>query len=495
MSKLRDLTERHPVPAALGLFAALAAVGRVAFYAAPASRDTGQYMYVGDVILDGGTPYLDAANNKGPANFVLWAFFRGICDGSPLALRLLLIAVTAVAALAVALYVAHYAGRAAGLLAGITLALLSSAAGFEGYDPSISQFGIAPMVGAWAIATRRGRNSWLAAGALASLAFLLNPAFGIAIPFVAWELWRQEPAERQARVRRIGIAAAGALAVAAPFAIWLGLAGALDDMVNQVFGQAERALGPGGSGPGVGGLQSAPMGDAPLQFLLDLPDSLLWIAGLAGCAIAYRDRRLRHAAVASALWIGAAWLRVELANYEFPNQYVPGLAGISAGIALGIASVWPAEPARRTALAILVLAAPLWTAVAVPQLQQLEIPADQRGNTYTKPVVDFLESSTEPGSTLQVAGYDPQVYWLADRRSPTRFFDSFGLSGRDDYVAERRRDLFADPPDAVAALPEMLPLDADLEELVATEGYRLAYDEGAQVWLRDPGAAGSSLSP
>lgn len=474
------------------LFVALAAIGRPASYASPPAPDMGQYMYVGGVVLDGGTPYVDVANNKGPANFLLWAVLRGVSGDSPVGLRIMLLLVAGFAALALSAYVAHYAGRAAGLLAGATLALLSSSFALEAFDPNNAQFGIAPMIGGWALATRGGAAAAFGTGALAAFAALLNPAFALAAPFAAWELWRSTPPDNAARRRIAALALAGVAAVGGFFALWLGLAGALDDMVIQVFGQVSRAVeadSPGGGLPGA--TQSI---DAPLGFLVNIPDSLLWIAGLAGSVVAMRVRALRPAAIAAALWIVASIARIEIASYSFPNQYVPGLAGISAGLALGIASVWSGGVRRRLALAALVLAPLIWSAVAAPQLRQLGIPAEDRGNSLVSDAADFLEATTDPGDTVAVAGYDPQVLWLADRRAPSRFFDPFGLSQRDEYVAERREDLFARPPAAVVALP-LVPLDPDLEDLLDTGAYVRIPDLEFDVWLRRDQAPAKNAQP
>jgi hypothetical protein len=87
-------------------------------------------------------------------------------------------------------------------------------------------------------------------------------------------------------------------------------------------------------------------------------------------------------------------------------------------------------------------------------------------------------------------GADPEVYWLAGRRAPTRYFDYY-LPVRDaGAAAERMRALEHAPPAAIGALPDG-DATADLpaiQPFIDAHGYRLAFDrEGAKVWLR-PGA-------
>ena len=135
---------------------------------APLINDTGQYLYVGETMLDGGTPYVDAANNKGPVTYLLFALIELVSGTHPVARSARRCCVFAgLAALALAGYVAHYAGRAAGVVAGVTLALLAGAPALQGSDPNTEQFGIAPMVGAWYLATRGSARTAAAAGGAA----------------------------------------------------------------------------------------------------------------------------------------------------------------------------------------------------------------------------------------------------------------------------------------------------------------------------------------
>ena len=469
------IATRRNASAAYGALVLLVVAGRLAWFGAPPGGDLGQYMYMGGVVLDGGAPYADAANNKGPATFLLFALLRLVCGGSPDAVRLVLVLVAAVGAVAVGRIVAHHAGTAAGAVAAVAYALLSSAVAFEGGDPNNTQFGVVAMVGAWALATLSHRRAPFAAGATAAFAFWMNPAFGIALPFVAWEL----ALSSQRRVALRG-GAAGAAVVSVVLLGWMAATGVVNQMGMQVFGKVSRTVVAGG-GAAEGAVAER---SGPLSFVLELPEPPLWAAGLVACAIAARERRLRPLAVAAALWIALGWLRVEVAGYAFANQYVPVLAGIAMALALAIAAVWRDGLRERVAVAVLVLAVPVWSAVVEPQLTAFALPVAQRGNPLVDPVVDVVRDRTQPGDTVQMAESDAQVLWLADRRAPTRFFDSFGIGGRERYLAEWRALLEADPPDAVAALPDRL-IDPALQALLDSGAYELVHDrDGARVWLR-----------
>ena len=65
-----------PWVAALVLFAAIAAVTRPATFNAPLEYDPPLYLYGGNLILHGHTPYVDMIATKGPATYLLFAGIR-----------------------------------------------------------------------------------------------------------------------------------------------------------------------------------------------------------------------------------------------------------------------------------------------------------------------------------------------------------------------------------------------------------------------------------
>ena len=475
----RGFWQRHPAIAGYPMLLALVWLTRPSSWQEPVSHDPGQYLYVGQTILDGGTPYADAANNKGPLLYLLFAAIKLASGTSVAGMRVVLALLTALAALAVAGYVARAAGRAAGVLASVSFAVLSSAVPLDGDYPNSTQLGVAPVAGAWYLATRPGSRYALAAGAATGAAIAINVSLAIVAPFVAWELWRSAGAE--GRLRRFAAAAAGAFVVIVPLVAWIGLAGALDDMWENIFEQVRRV-------GGVSGVQArSASGDlSDPHFLFSVPAGSLWVAGLLGAAIAARERSLRAPAIASAVWIVLAWLRVKSASYEFVQHYYPGLVGIAAGLALGVASLWAQRLRDRVALSVLVLTLAAWPYVISQQFALLDLPPWQRGDPVMaeqEPVAAFIRANTSRSDRIQVAGSTAQVYWLADRRAPTRWFDENSLRGRPDWARQRGNELRARPPAAIVALAPYQP-EPDLQQLLAERRYRLAYDvRGARVWL------------
>ena len=457
--------------------AVVAAVARASSYHVPLNRDTGQLLYGGDVILEGGTPYTDAALNKGPAAYLLFALVRAVSGRSEVVVRLTLLVTVIVAAIAIAACLRRVAGRDAGLLGGLLFAVLAPCAGFQGDDPNLPQYAVAPMAVALALAVRGGWVASAGAGVATALTGLLSPAFLIPLvpALLVIGLWHG----RETYLRRVGIAVASAAVVGAAVLAWLALSGAIDDLLVQVPG-----------------LQEAPRTERffSLRRLLEVPDRGLWIAGLVGASVALREPSLRLPAMAAVMWIVLSWARLKIGDYivndsEYPHHAYPAIVGIVLGLALGIASLWPPSSWGRAALAALVLVAPVTTSVASPQIDAFKRPPHERGigseawgASYK--LAGFIDDRTRPNDSLFVAASNPELYWLADRRAPTRFFETFSLGADASYARQRAQELRRAPPRAIAVVTGN-SLDPVLQELVREKGYRLALNvsEG-RVWLR-----------
>jgi hypothetical protein len=479
---LRAFALRHPLAVSLVVYGIVAALLRPATWYTPLFEDAAQNLYVGQAIFDGGTPYVDAANNKGPVTFLLYGLIGVLVGTSNLLLKVTVVLVTAVAAALVASYVARYAGRAVGFLAGLTFALFSSTADLLGYEPITEVYGIVPMLGAWYLASRGGFRSGAGAGACAAIATLMDPAFAIIVPIAGLELWRRGR-EGGTTGELFGWAVVAASAVTSIVLFWLGVADAIDDMLTQGFGHFRNEVDAGGAPQAFSGETSG------FYRFVTTPAGGLWIAAAIGAFLAWRTPRLRPLAVPSLLWLALTFVRVKVVDYELYHQFFLALPGIAVGIAAGIASLSSPAVRSRVALATLVLAVPVVTLVVGPQWRSLQRPASERfgvGTAYaaTDPVADFIRENTAPEDRIFVGGHAAQVYWLAERKAPTRFFDDFPVVQEAKYKRERDRALGDDPPAAIVIMPNTPP-DDTLRAFIARLRYQLAFEErGARVYLK-----------
>jgi hypothetical protein len=318
----------------------------------------------------------------------------------------------------------------------------------------------------------------------------MNIGFAPVALLVAFELWRARDAEAT-RTVRFALAAAGGLAILVPLFVWLAANGALDEARVQVWQYARRAS--------AGDYVNLPERPFSVRDLLDVNAGTLWILGLAGCAIAFGNRRLRPLAISAALWIVVMWLRVKVnRGPEYAHHFYLGLPGIAAGIAVGVRAVADGVPLRRFALiAALVLVAPVWKYGVAPQWNAFHKPVAERQARFHKAyeIADFVNAHTPRDSTIFVQGSEAEVYWIADRKAPTKYFADYVLwTHRLQLVRERRAELRANPPAAIATIdPEQIyyiGLD-DVSKLVEERGYELKYvRDGVSIWLHPRYAGG-----
>jgi len=483
-NSVRSFVLRHPALASLLLYAAVIALLRPATWYTPLFEDPAQNLYVGQAIFDGGTPYVDAANNKGPLTFLLFGLLGVLAGTSNVVLKLAVVAVTPIAALLVASYVSRYADRAVGVLAGLVFVLFASTGDLLGFEPMTEVFGLVPMTAAWYLASRGTTRSAVGAGVCAAVATFMSPAFAIVIPIAALELWRRGR-ERGTRGLLFAWAGVGAVNAAALVMLWIGLTDAIDDMLKQVLGHVTNAL---DAGPAPESSQvSSETSD--LYDFVTVPAGALWVAAAIGALLAWRTPRLRPLAVPALLWLVLTFLRVKAADDELYHQFYLALPGIAVGLAAGIAALWGPTTRQRVALAALVLAAPVVTLVVGPQWRALQLEPSDRfgvGNNYAlaEPVADFIGENTNTGDRIFAAGRNAQVYWLSERKAPTRFFDSFPVEKEESYRRERNRDLQDSPPKAIVIMPDTPP-DSFVRDLITRLRYQLAFEErGARVYMR-----------
>lgn len=469
------MTSGHPRLVASGIVL-LAAATRTSSYPVALTRDTGQMLYGGMVILHGGTPYTDAALGKGPTTYLLSALLRLIVGRSALDVRLCLLACAILAALALWRYLVHIASPRAGAIAGLAFAALAAIGIFEGEDPDLEQFAVAPM--AITLLLSASKSTWSAAGcgALAAITGLMSPVFLIPLlPAAVWTMCTRGGPWR----RRLCAAIAAALAVVAAVVVWLAIGGALPSFSQQFPGTS--------GGPPVGHLLSA-------SRLIALPARGLWLVSLLGAFAALTQRRLRVAGLCALAWIILSWARVTVGDFlaqdpEYDHHYYPALVGMCAALGLGLEVLWSQRSRRAaggvTAATTLGLLIPL---VIVPEREAYTVPVATRGigaNPWgdANPVARWLDAHTAPNARIFVVGSEPTVLWLADRFSSTRFFDIYSISAYPPYLKQRNADLNRDPPAAIAAL-RFDPPDAALSQFLRVRHYRTAYSTPAgTVWL------------
>ncbi len=437
----------------------------------PFGRDQGVFAAAADLLARGGVPYRDLWDVKPPGIFYLfWASF-GLFGRSQLAPRLLDLIWTLAAALSLwSLGRRFLSPLAAG--AGALFFVLRYVAGSDFWNTTQPDgFASLPLVLAAAalIGAERRRSSGLAlaCGAFVALAVLLKLTLGLflLVPLLAVLLSERDPAS--ARLRRAGAYLLGCLAVLAGVAAVLWRAGALADTVEVLFlwnARYSRLRVP------------LPLASDPLyqtaRFLIGgrrwllFPVGLLALVGTADLALRPASGRLR--------WLLPTWALLMMASVWVQGKYytyhwlpvLPPLALLGGHGLSAVARLPRGARARRAAgaaaLAVVfsLLGAAYWKSLRLPigyltgrtPRSVLLSRWDRHGDfslRADREVASFLQRHTGEGDSIFVWGFEPLIYFLADRRPASRFLYTVPLVtawSPPEWRSELIRDLTQNQP-------------------------------------------------
>lgn len=508
----------------LVLVACLLVAVRLPSLAQPMGADQGLYAYVGERILHGDRPYIDAWDQKPPAIHYTYALMRALwaSDGIVPAAD-----IAAAAAVAILLFLIgrDLASRGVGASAALLFLLLSNPAftrlnGVRVRAQCETFIALAVAAGLYALVRRGGASLWpYAASGLffgVAFAFKYNAAIYAAVA-VAGLL-----AARSLTWRRAA-AFVGGTAIA-PVVFLLLLSPALVQLYEATIEYNLRYSGETYSGPlhFLGYLVTFPIDRAR--------DDALWTLGGAGCAVLLAGSVRSRACLIPVAWVAGACLSIAINGSRGLPQYfvqaAPGLALAAAwaGWILFTSAARSFSPrtarlAVVTAAAVIAIAA--WRVNQFPKLVEQtafdanhllgRTPRDVYLARYADPrkysalgarqVADFMEAHTAPGSPVYVFGFTGAAYVYAGRPSASRFFWSRPViagfnAGRPDYgAAGVLADLERARPGVVALQLHDWAPDVDdsahyflttppLAEWLRANYRQASGPEGFDVWLR-----------
>lgn len=472
-----------PARAVLPLALAFAILGPV--YAAngflqPVHTDAGVFLQAGQTIVDGGAPYLDFWDHKGPLLYLLNAAGVWLTPGHPLGTLILeaVLVWLAMAALGVTM------GGVMGLRHAEPILLFGLAAyvHFHHFGNYTQNWALPGQVLALLAfvhgrgGERAGSRHGLAVGAGLAWGLLLQPTTAAGAALVAaWLV-----------ARRIGLLpwiALGVLGVAGPVLAWLAAKGALADALDQYIGynlayvdnaSREHRLHAGlyfvTRLVAVGLLALAPSGLLALAGAARSPESSPLFPGWSASAV-----RWTVSALGAVLAVEMAMLPLSGRTYSHYAVDIIPVATMIAGVGLERVA-----PARRTA----------WLATLIPALvlghfawaSLIEGPADK---VRQDRAAAFVRAATRPGDTMLVFGVDTSLNFLSDRRPPSRYGFQLPLVFPG-YATPARREEFLV---ALRRSPPRLVVDAGNENFAPLRAPSLPEDradhalDGLRAWV------------
>ncbi len=398
-------------------------------------------------LLDGGTLYRDAIDQRTPLTYGLFAAaFAVFGDNNLYAVRLALAVLVAATAFGVHLVGRRTRDTATGVFAALVFAALSTnllpaSDAFAAHTEwAVIAFTTAGAWWFWRGNSRPGLGLGFGTGALFALAFLSKQPslldFAAPVATSVWLAANGTWKRRDGTLTLAGLLLGFATTVGAT-ALWFASRGALGDAVFYTWTYNLTYY-----GPEIGWLDRAASGLGPLRLLLrEYP--LVLGAGLGSAALLLV--RLAQLAPSPALkrangwhcyllvWAGAALAGAASSGRGFEHytiQCLPPFA-LAAGLALGELStaarrLWTGSHRARATLLALPVAAVLGSTLRHP-LAALEPPLPPPDPALRASA--FIGERTSPDEPLFVWGYNPDIHLYSNRKPAARFVYCSFLTG------------------------------------------------------------------
>lgn len=494
----------------------------------PFGRDHGLYHYVGREWLRGAVPYRDVMEQKTPVIFLVYGLAQALLGEHFWSVRVMEVAWVLIVGAALATVATPRGERPLPGMLGAT-ALLAAVAYFGTLDfwhTAQCEVGASGLtIVALALVHRRAPDAraTIAAGVLSGLAVLAKPTGALlALPVGALAIaygFAAAPRLRGALVTGTRFAL-GALAPFALFVAYLAahrgaLAAAFDVLVrcNAYYVANEAASHSRAEDV------TAVTTWATLHVALLLTPTLAAWMGL-GAAIGARSWALARRYGGALAMLTLATLGVVVQRKFFPYHWGAVLLWLPLPVALAADDLARGAKLhlRSTGLGAAFASALVLFAVALPWRTCEPIAAYRRRSTpaweYARGRIDraaylasiaiphydlpaqeaighWLEAHTSPTDTVALRNFEPAMYAVAHRRSPSRFFWTPWIAWnarayrRHDWLAEDARALVARPPRYLVTADEVISGPESAEHYLPD--YRPVYRHGAHSVLA-PGA-------
>lgn len=401
---------------------------RMVFLHEPFERDEGVYAAIGQQILRGEIPYRDAIEIKTPGILYLYALMISIVGPSMEGVRILTACYSLMTTCAVFWLVRNVAGSAAALWAAFFFAFFSGAPLLQGSSSNSEVFLLLPSVLTICMLFRwldsEKRRFLLASGLFAGVTLMVKT---VAAPLILvlglFVLFRARVDKKiSGHIIDSMIFTVPFIVLSALIAIYFYAHGALDDLIYWCFTFMKRYRSP------------VPLTQYPVQFLtmnLNVITELLllWLAALPTVVWILCSRRTFKTIILVS-YLVTAFIGVCMPGYFYAHYYIQLLPPLAILAGLGAGELWARRGAVRSFAVVTVLIA--ITGYFVYDYEQYFVYTHAQ-TLYSKygtqwvwfaearNIGDFLKKNTDPDDYIYQWGFEPEVYFYADRKIPNRF--------------------------------------------------------------------------
>jgi len=460
------------------------------FLAEPFSRDEAFYAVAARDTLNGAIPYQDFLDNKPPLIFAWYGLSFLLFGETTWAPRLLVALMASAATFCVYLNGRLLFTRNQGLIAAAAFALSIGLAQFE-TNANAEYFMLLPMTAgllAFNLADRTGSDAWyLLAGFAGGATILTKTIYAIPMAFLlflavhrrreglpgwqqllAWATWRGPL-----------YMVAGSLLSLALVSLPLLVEGAFFDMVNALTYYSAIYSGHASLLMRLGFAVKSPM------YLLLLAGPWLVLAMIGAWALLRGEGRRDGVLLFG--WFAANMVSIFAVGRYYDHYYAVMLAPMALLIPAGVDLV--ARNARRIpGQAFIAIGIPLLLMTPLVQTLQIYMRStpesrqaakfDATGTVLWEHQADdlglWLKERTSEDDRIWNFGFQPGIYFAAERQSPTRFYFDHAFGLYEEYEREAINELEAKPP--------LYIVDSSVYEEANPLNY---YSQPVADWIKD----------
>lgn len=415
----------------LGIIAIVLMAVRLTFLHEPFERDEGFYATIAQEILRGGVPYRDAIDMKPPGVFYLYALAISLFGATTESIRIFTALYSLGTLSVVYCLTSRLSGTRAGLFAAALFALYSGAPLVQGSSSNSEVFMVLPLVLSiyfFVVWLDEGARRFLGISALlAGCALLIKT---VALPYVAllllFSLLRKPTGNRLKEALLNSLAFGIPLVLTAIVTLlYFYLKGALHEFLAwNVTIPYFYAKGGGVSGPGLIRALRLLAPELLLPALVAVPTAI-WLLFIR------RDMK----GVFIALLLPTSCLGVALPGKFFPHYFIQLFPFLSVLGGIGLAWVFQTKTVIHYFAGIIVTAAFAYYPVKEYDFFFVNTPEQvsvmKYGPTFADSVhiAEYIKKNSSPEDYIFQWGFEPELYFLADRRPPVPYIASTVLSG------------------------------------------------------------------
>lgn len=468
--------DRWKTPLVLCLILLFTVAVRARLLDVPLERDEGEYAYMGQLILQGVPPYVEAYNMKFPGTYLMYALIMSTFGQTTQGIHLGFMIVNCASIVLIFLLARKLLSNAAALAASAAYAAMSLSASVLGFAAHATHFVVPFALGGiialiYAIEHKQPRL-YLLAGFLCGLATLMKqPGALFAVFCIAYLIYRhvsrREATEAASIAAGIGMFAAGVLAPLAAVMIWLQLNGAFGRFWFWTMEYAAKYAG------------QVPASEVFNVFSRNLSAvtsgfTLLWLMAAAGFIVTLFNRKLKADDRAFLILFAlCSFLTVTPGFYFRQHYFVTFLpaAAILAGVFVDYCA--NAEmPSLNPTVSRYSGAAVLIVAIAAGVFAEREYlfsepPAAVSRRIYglnpfpeSVEIAKFIEANSARDDKIAILGSEPQILFHSHRRSATGYIYVYSLMEKHEYSLSMQKEMIGQIESARPKYIVFVPIDA-----------------------------------